>query len=58
MAKSLYCTQFNAFEESTDGGESVQPAVFTWGVVGVFQLVQVLLELGPSKGTAVAQWLR
>jgi len=52
------CTQFIAFEKSTDVQDNVQPAVFIWGVDEVFQLVLVLLEPVPRKGTAVERWLK
>jgi hypothetical protein len=47
------CAQFIGFEESTDVEATVQPAVSMWGVDEVFQLVQVLLSLVPTKGKHV-----
>ena len=52
------CAQFIACGESTAVEGAVQHAVFVWGIDEAFQLVQVLLELVPRKGTAVARWLR
>jgi hypothetical protein len=37
------CTQFIAFEKSTDVEGTVQSVVFMWGVDEGFQLVQVYL---------------